>query len=265
MIIAEIGWNFLGNLDLAKKMVDEAKNAGCKDIKFQLWDPKYLKPGPWDNDGRREIYEKAYLDDDKYYELYNYSNKIGLNCFASVFNNSDYDKLKKVDTKFIKIPSPEAYDLELIEKALNDFEMVYVSTGAMKFEELEKFKKYKNIDNFIPLHCVSIYPLNEENANFEKFDYLKDNFKNVGYSGHCKGINDAIYAISNGACCVEKHFTIDNNLEGRDNKFAITPIELKTLCKYSEDVKKFKINLGLDLQENENDVFKNYRGRWRNY
>ena len=57
--------------------------------------------------------------------------------------------------------------------------MVYVSTGAMKFEELEKFKKYKNIDNFIPLHCVSIYPLNEENANFEKFDYLKDNFKNV--------------------------------------------------------------------------------------
>ena len=64
---------------------------------------------------------------------------------------------------------------------------------------------------------------------------------------------------------MEKHFTIDNDLEGRDNKFAITPEELKILCKYYEDVVKFKINLGLDLQENEKDVFDNYRGRWRNY
>ena len=94
------------------------KISGCRDLEFQLWDPKYLKPGPWDNDGRRKICKKAYLDDDKYSELFNYSSKIGLNCFASVFNSSDYDRLKKVSTKFIKIPSPEAYDLELIEKLL---------------------------------------------------------------------------------------------------------------------------------------------------
>ena len=60
MIIAEIGWNFLGDMSLAKKMIDYAKDAKCKYIKFQLWDPKYLKPGEWDNDGRREIYNKAY-------------------------------------------------------------------------------------------------------------------------------------------------------------------------------------------------------------
>ena len=61
MIISEIGWNFLGNLELAKKMIDASILSGCKFVKFQLWDPKNLKKGPWDNDGRREIYEKAFL------------------------------------------------------------------------------------------------------------------------------------------------------------------------------------------------------------
>ena len=263
MIIAEIGWNFLGDLDLAKKMIIAAKSANCKVVKFQLWDPKYLKPGPWDNDGRREIYQKAFLNEEKYRELYDYSISQNLDCFASVFNMSDFDRLKKISNKSIKIPSPEVYDFNLIEQSLKDFQNVYVSTGAMKIEELEKLKKYSNEDNFIPLHCVSIYPLKSENANFKKFEYLKNNFKNVGYSGHCEGINDAIYALSKGAFCIEKHFTIDNNLDGRDNKFAITTEELKKLCDFEKDIKKFNVDMGLDLQEKEKDVFENYRGRWR--
>ena len=263
MIFAEIGWNFLGDLSLAKKMILAAKKSNCKVVKFQLWDPKFLKPGPWDTDGRREIYEKAYLDNEKYEELYHFSIKNDLECFASVFNNHDYDRLKKISNKSIKIPSPEVYDFELIEKSLKEFEQVYVSTGAMKFHELELLKKYKSEKNFIPLHCVSIYPLKEKNANFHKFEYLKDNFDKVGYSGHCKGIADALFALANNAFCVEKHFTIDNNLDGRDNKFAITPDELNYLCKFENDIKEFKINLGLDLQEDEKEVFQNYRGRWR--
>ena len=92
---------------------------------------------------------------------------------------------------------------------------------------------------------------------------MKNNFKNIGYSGHAKGVNDAIFALSNGAKVVEKHFTIDNNLEGRDNKFAILPSELKFICDFEKDVNNMKINHGLDLQENENDVYKFYRGRFR--
>lgn len=263
MIFAEIGWNFLGNLRLAKKMILAAKESNCKIVKFQLWDPKFLKPGPWDNDGRRQIYEKAYLDNSKFEELYSFSIENGLDCFASVFNNEDYERLKKISNKSIKIPSPEVYDFKLIEKSLDEFENVYVSTGAMKFSELELLKKYKSEKNFIPLHCVSIYPLEEKNANFHKFEYLKENFDKVGYSGHCKGIGDALFALANNAFCVEKHFTIDNNLEGRDNKFAINPEELKFLCKFALDINKFNINLGLDLQDGELEVFKNYRGRWR--
>jgi len=264
MIIAEIGWNFLGNLDLAKEMIVSAKNSGCKTIKFQLWNPKNLKQGPWDKDGRREIYNKAYLNHEKYKNLYEYCKSKNLDCFASVFNMSDYKILKDIDNCMIKIPSTEAYDLDLIKKSLDHFQNVYVSTGAMKFEELELLKQFKKEKNFIILHCVSIYPLQTSHANFEKFKYLQSEFEKVGYSGHCEGINDAIYALSLGAYCVEKHFTTSNDLEGRDNKFAITPDLLKTLCKYQKDLKNFNIKHGLNLQENEMEVYQNYRGRWKN-
>ena len=84
-LIAEIGWNFLGNLDLAKQMIDRASEAGCTYIKFQIWNPKNLAKGPWDKDGRREIYEKAYLNKDRYTELHNYCNKKKTNMFCLCF------------------------------------------------------------------------------------------------------------------------------------------------------------------------------------
>ena len=263
MIISEIGWNFLGDLQLAKKMIDVSKKSGCKIVKFQLWDPNNLTEGEWDHDGRREIYNKAYLNHDRYLELYNYSKSIDVECFASIFSHNEYKILKSVSTKYIKIPSVEAYDLDLIKKSLNDFENVFVSTGAMKENELKNLLQFKNLENFHVLHCVSTYPLDYEHCNFKKFFYLKEHFKNVGYSGHAKGINDALFAISNGAKIIEKHFTIDNNLEGRDNKFAILPDELKKICQYEKEVKKMMIDHGLNIQESEVDVHQNYRGRFR--
>tara|TARA_S200000501_G_scaffold374914_1_gene425583 strand:+ start:1682 stop:2479 length:798 start_codon:yes stop_codon:yes gene_type:complete len=263
MIISEIGWNFLGDLNLAKKMIKSSKDAGCKHVKFQLWNPNNLVAGAWDKDGRRQIYEKAYLDENKYIELYEYSKSLEMDCFASIFDKKSYEILKSVSQKLIKIPSVEAYDLDLIKKSLKDFKNVIVSTGALKKKELENLLQFKNEKNFFILHCVSSYPLEYKNSNFEKFFYLKDNFKNVGYSGHALGINDAIFALSHGAKIVEKHFTIDNNLEGRDNKFAILPKELKFICDFEKDIKNMEIKHGLDLQINENEVYNNYRGRFR--
>ena len=130
MIIAEIGWNFLGDLDLAKKMIDQAKIAGCHFVKFQLWDPKILK-GPWDTDGRREIYNKSYLDKEKYDDLFNSKSK-DLQCFASIFNEESFNILLETSNKLIKIPSLEAYDLDLIKKSLDNFENVFGFMGALK-------------------------------------------------------------------------------------------------------------------------------------
>ena len=116
------------------------------------------------------------------------------------------------------------------------------------------------------MHCVSSYPLNYENINFEKFHYIKKQFNNVGYSGHAEGIEDAIYALAHGATVVEKHFTIDNSLEGRDNKFAILPSQLKIICEFEKKLKIMnKTNKeNYCLQDIEQDVYNNYRGRWKN-
>ena len=112
------------------------------------------------------------------------------------------------------------------------------------------------------MHCVSSYPLDVKNVNFPKFHKLKKINKAVGYSGHFSGIDDAILAVSLGASYIEKHFTIDKNLPGRDNKFAILPDSLKKISEYRDNYNSMNINKGKEVQKCEMDIFKNYRGRW---
>ena len=262
MIIAEIGWNFLGDLKLAKKMILSAKRSGSNLIKFQLWDPKDLKPGPWDYDGRRKIYEKSFLNEKKFKDLYKFGKKNKVEIFASVFNLKSLNLLKSINNTYIKIPSSEAYNHKLIHEALKGFKTVFVSTGALSFKELKSLSKFNKKKNFIPLHCVSSYPLSLSNANFEKFFMLKKIFKKVGYSGHYKGIDDALFAISQNAVVVEKHFTTDNNLAGRDNKFALLPNQLKFLNEYFLNHKEMIKKNKKGVLNCEKDVVKSYRGRW---
>ena len=112
------------------------------------------------------------------------------------------------------------------------------------------------------MHCVSSYPLNDENVNFPKLLEIKKKHSQIGYSGHLKGVDDAIAAISFGAMIVEKHFTTDNDLPGRDNKFALLPGDMKIIANYRDIFSKMNIDKGLDVQECEMDIYKNYRGRW---
>ncbi len=261
-LIAEIGWNFLGDIQLAEKMVKSAKESGADAVKFQVWDPQYLKSGSWDTDGRKEIYEKAFLDENKFKKLCDFANKLKIKCFTSVFTLRDLKKIATISNKIIKIPSHEAYNIELIDEALKIFDQVIISAGCLKKIELDKLNKYIDNDKIIILHCVSSYPLKAENCNFPKFDYLKSIFKSIGYSGHYEGIQDAVYAIFNGAIVIEKHFTTNNNLDGRDNKFALNPEKFRQLKQWTEIYKLFSINNGLDLQDCEKDIFNNYRGRW---
>ena len=112
------------------------------------------------------------------------------------------------------------------------------------------------------MHCVSTYPCPPEKINLPRMEELKKFTRIVGYSGHYPGIDDAIAAMCHGATIVEKHFTIDQDLPGRDNKFAILPNDMKALCDFRDNYEKMDIDLGLDLQECEIDTFENYRGRW---
>ena len=262
-IIAEVGWNHLGDMKLAREMIDAASNAGADYCKFQTWSVKNLKPGPWDKDGRREIYQKAELTYEKHIELKEYCDNRNIKFLTTIFNINDLEFLKKLIPDIIKIGSPEAYNLELIAECLNNFKNVIVSTGATKWEEINQYKKLNNLNRLILLHCVSAYPCKPENINIPRMHKLREITNCVGYSGHFDGIDDAIIAICNNAEFVEKHFTIDKSLPGRDNQFALMPNQLKKICEFRDNFKKMNKFKGLDFQNIEEDVVNGARGRWK--
>ena len=262
-LIAEIGWNHMGSMDLAKKMIDSASEMGSDYCKFQTWKVESLKDGPWNNDGRLEIYKKAQLKDHDHDTLIEYCKEKNTEFLTSIFNLNDLDFLKKKSLSAIKIPSHEVYNLELIKKSAEAFDKIFISIGACEWKEFEKILELDlDLSKVYFMHCVSSYPLEEQNVNFPKLQKLKEIHNKIGYSGHLKGISDAIAAISLGASIVEKHFTIDNNLPGRDNKFAILPNEMKKIADYRDTFYKMSIDKGLDVQECEMDIYNNYRGRW---
>ena len=107
--------------------------------------------------------------------------------------------LKSVSNQVVKIPSPEAYNIKLIKACLKNFKKVIISCGCLNIQELKNIITLRDKKKIIVLHCVSTYPLKSKECNFQKFYYLKGKFKDVGYSGHLEGINDAIFAIANNA------------------------------------------------------------------
>jgi N,N'-diacetyllegionaminate synthase len=261
-IIAEIGWNHMGDMGLAEEMITSASKNGADMCKFQTWSVDNLKSGSWDKDGRREIYEKAQLSRENHILLMNICEKNSIQFMTSIFNIDDLEFLIELGLKTIKIPSHEVYNLDLIKATSEEFDTVLVSTGAAKWGEIEKITNYVKSNNLVFMHCVSTYPCPAGKINMPRMEKLKSLSQNIGYSGHFSGIDDGIIAICKGAVYVEKHFTIDQDLPGRDNKFAILPDELKSLCEFRDNYEKMNIDLGLDLQECEKDTFENYRGRW---
>ena len=261
-LIAEIGWNFIGDLDIAKNMIIAAAESGADLVKFQYWKESNLKAGLWDTDGRREIYKKAQLDINKYNKLRGIANESNVNSFCSVFSLIDAKELASNGDKIIKIPSHESYNLPLIEFSLDTFSEVYLSVGALSKDELDILTKYSKYENLTVMHCVSSYPLLADNVNLYKLKYLSTIFNSVGYSGHYEGIEDATSAICLDSKIIEKHFTIDKNLPGRDNKFALLPDQFRELSNFRDKYIQMSVDRGLDLQDSEVDIVKNYRGRW---
>ena len=118
-IVAEIGWNHMGDLSLADEMVSAAVSSGATCVKFQYWDPQYLKPGSWDNDGRREIYGKAKLDLKKIEFLVNLTEKYKCEFLISVFGTVGAKMMLEIGQTSIKIPSHETTNLNLLNFFLN--------------------------------------------------------------------------------------------------------------------------------------------------
>ena len=263
-LIAEIGWNHMGDMKLAEEMISAAKESGADFAKFQTWSVDRLKPGVWDTDGRREIYEKAELDLDKHIQLKEYCDKVGIGFMSSVFSEKDAKLLNKVVTDYVKIPSFESNNGKLINYCSRNFDELIISTGTRTLEEIKTITKYLHTNEieFTLLHCVSSYPCDFDIVNLPRIKDLNRIHSSVGFSDHSQGIESAVISLSYGVDYIEKHFTIDNDLPGRDNKFAILPNEMKILSRYIDISDKVMNSKGSDYQECELDSRENYTGRF---
>ena len=252
----------MGNLKLAKKMMLAAKKNGADYVKTQIFDPKTLKPGPWDTDGRRKIYNKAKLTFDKYKNLLIFAKKNKIKFFSSVMNVDGAKMILKLQKNIIKIPSMENTNYKLLSFCNKNFKKILVSTGTAKFSEIRKIKKYINKEKLIILHCTSSYPCDPSNLNLGKINLLKKYFKKVGFSDHSTGIQASIVSLSYNVECIEKHFTTSHKLPGPDNKFAILPKELNNLNEFKNFFYKANKFKSKDFLNCETEARNKYRGRW---
>jgi sialic acid synthase SpsE len=266
MKIAEIGWNFMGDMQLAEQMVDAAANSGATHVKFQYWNESNLKPGKWDEDGRREIYKSAQLNEQRIKSLKEFAKKNNLTPFFSVFSISSMDKLKKLGDEIIKVPSHEIYNLDLIKNCFDQFNCVILSTGACKEEELIQVANLSNKfqGKLIVMHCVSSYPCTSDLINLPRLDVLAKLFPNaiLGLSDHTPSTIVPAISVAFNVRVIEKHFTTDQNLPGRDNKFALLPNQFKQMVLNFDEALSACQFQGVGAQDSEADIIKNYRGRW---
>lgn len=263
-IIAEIGWNHMGDMDLASKMIKAAKDSGATIAKFQTWKVSRLKNGDWDSDGRRNIYENAELSLDQHNYLIDTCKKEKIEFMSSAFSVEDAKLLASLNCKKIKIPSFEVNNFELLDFCKQNFSIIYVSTGTANKEEILELSKFfeKWIGKLVVMHCVSAYPCNPENINLPRINHLRKFFKYVGFSDHTQGTLSTISSIFLEPVAIEKHFTIDHNLPGRDNKFAILPNQMREINNFIDVNKNSMNDHGLDFQNIELASRDSYRGRF---
>lgn len=247
-IIAEAGSNHNGKLDLAKKLIDTAAEAGADAVKFQVFRANRLYPkrsGTADYlKNEKSIYQiikEMEMPHEWLPELFNYCNKKGIIFLASVFDEESADKLEEVGVAAFKTASYECTHLPLLEHIAKKRKPVIMSTGLASIEEIRESLGviYSSGNKDVALmHCVTKYPAPVEHTNLKVMDTLKSEFETpVGISDHSRNpLVVPLAAAALGANLIEKHFTLDNNLPGPDHKFAVEPQELKDMVKGIRDV-----------------------------
>ena len=248
-IIAEIGCNHCGKSQLAKQMIDVAKDCGVDAVKFQTFKaaeliskfaPKaeYQKVTTGTDDNQLEMTRKLELTYDTYLELRAYAESKGLDVFSTPFDMDSLDFLAQSGQAVWKIPSGEITNLPYLEKIAKikiEGKKILLSTGMSTIVEIQQavdiILKYDLPENLILLHCNTEYPTPDQDVNLGAIDALHAAFPNlqIGYSDHSVGYVAAIGAAMKDIVLIEKHFTLDKNFPGPDHKASANPEELKAL------------------------------------
>ncbi len=254
-LIAEIGINHNGSIEIAKKLIDNASNSGFNAVKFQkrtislVYDKETLalhRESPW---GKTQKAQKEGLEFnyDDYQEIDNYCKKRKTDWFASAWDIESLKFLDKFKLKFHKIASAMIVDNDLLNQVAERGLHTFISTGMSRKEDIDNaVKVFKNKNcSFELMHCVSTYPMKPEDANLNTINALKKKYScDVGYSGHENGVAVSLAAYSLGISSLERHITLDRTMYGSDQSASL---ELKGMMNLTDSIKKMSIAYGKEM------------------
>tara|TARA_B100000963_G_C22606293_1_gene662676 strand:+ start:1213 stop:2055 length:843 start_codon:yes stop_codon:yes gene_type:complete len=251
-LIAEIGINHNGDINIAKELIKNAKQSGFDSVKFQkrtieiVYDKKTLdtpRESPWGNTTREQKFGLEF--EKKEYDEINRSCKdLSIDWFASAWDLKSLDFLDQYKPKYHKIASAMIVDHTFLNEVARRKIHTFISTGMSTKENIDNavniFKK--NNCSFELMHCVSTYPMKIEDANLVTINALKDEYNcNVGYSGHENGVAVSLAALMLGISSLERHITLDRTMYGSDQSASLELTGMKTLC---ESIEKMIVSLG---------------------
>lgn len=243
-IVAEINTSHFGDIEIAKRMIEKAKDVGCDCVKFQSWsaDTLYGEGYYKSNLIAKRMVVKFSLNENELFSLSEYANYLGID-FASTPYSIEEAKflVDKCGVPFIKVASMELNHLSYLSKLSGLGVPIVLSTGMGLLEEIyqavDVIKKGGN-ENIVILHCTSVYPAPVDSIRLQNIPGLRSEFPlcPIGYSDHSDGAEISVASVALGACIIEKHFTLDNSRIGMDNQMATEPEELRAMIKSCHSV-----------------------------
>lgn len=245
-IVAEIGINHNGNLDTAKRLIDAAVFAGCDAVKFQKRTPELCVPPeqkrkmrdtPWGYISYLDYRNKIEFGFAEYQEIDRYCRKVGIDWFASCWDNPSVDFMEQFAPPCYKVPSAMLTDAKLLSHFRKKGRPIIMSTGMSTMKQIKSAVKLLGTDDLMLTHSTSIYPCPAEKLNLRMIQTLTQTFNcPIGYSGHEVGLATTVAAVALGASLIERHITLDRAMWGTDQAASVEPQGLVRLVKYIRTV-----------------------------
>ncbi len=256
-MIAEIGINHNGDINIAKKLIDVASLAGCDAVKFQKRTPekcvppeqkKSLRETPWGELTYLDYKKRLEFGYEEYSQIDKYCKEKEITWFASVWDEDSIDFLKKFDVPCFKIPSAALTDFSLLKKVRKSDKPIILSTGMSVMEQIyAALDVLGGVDNLIIMHSTSTYPSKPEELNLKVIEKFREEFDcPIGYSGHETGLQTTHATIALGACAIERHITLDRAMWGTDQAASVEPFGLMRLVR---DIRVLKIAQGEGIKK----------------
>jgi N-acetylneuraminate synthase len=251
-VIAEIGLNHNGDVEIAKQLIDVAARAGADAVKFQKRTPEIATPPhmrdtlretPWGTMTYLQYRYRVEFGRDEYVEIGDYATMRGLDWFASPWDVPSVDFLEDLGVVAHKVASASLTDTELLAALRATGKPIILSTGMSTLDEIDRAVGQLDRDNLVLLHATSTYPMEPDEANIRMVPALRDRFPGVpvGYSGHERGLQISLAAVALGAVAVERHITLDRTMWGSDHSASLEPAGLEHLVR---DIRVIEAALG---------------------